>query len=88
MSQRQLLVANENSRIPPVNGQIMSKVMEAGSRIVLMVDVNINEDEQLNMGIGRDVSAETVADGTEPLVINWHNISKLHLLITPYPSRD
>ena len=83
MSQRQLLLPNKKTRVPLANGQMMAQVIEQGSRLVLVVDVNKNEFAQVNMGTGKDVSEEVIADGKNKLEITWHSSSKLHLPIKP-----
>ena len=83
MSQRQLLTPHKKTRVPVINGQMMAQVIDKGSRIILVLDVNKNQNAQVNMGTGKDVSVETIADGKEKLTITWHSSSALHLPIKP-----
>lgn len=60
---------------------LVSRRVEAGSRLLVTVDVNRNRWHQINYGTGGDVSNESVADAGEPLVVLWHNGSYVDLPI-------
>lgn len=84
MSKRELLVPNQKTLIPLVNTRMNAKLMEKGSRIALVIDVNKNQTTQVNMGTGKDVSKETVQDAGELLKLRWYTDSKIHLPVSPF----
>jgi len=43
----------------------------------VLLDVNMNPAAQVNYGMGRDVSAESVSDANPPLQIEYHNDSNI-----------
>jgi hypothetical protein len=54
---------------------ITSRLLQKGSRIVVMIGVNKNPSWEINYGTGKDVSTETMKDAGEPLMIQWFNTS-------------
>lgn len=72
MARRELLRPGEWTVVPFERTRMTARRMEAGSRLLVVVDVLKDENHQLNMGTGRDVSDETIADAGEPLRIEWH----------------
>jgi len=79
MSHRQLLTPNQKTIIPIVNSTMTSKLIEKGSRLVMVLNVNKNSSAQVNMGTGKDVSEETIADAGEPLEIKWFSDSEINI---------
>jgi predicted acyl esterase len=79
MSHRQLLTPNQKTIIPIVNSTMTSKLIEKGSRLVMVLNVNKNSGAQVNMGTGKDVSEETIADAGEPLEIKWFSDSEINI---------
>jgi len=57
----------------------MSKKIEKGSKLVLLVGVNNSKSWQVNYGSGKDVSDETIKDANEPLEIKWYNDSYVEI---------
>ncbi len=86
MGKRHLLTPGERTNIPIINGRMSAKLIERGSRIAMVLDVNKNVDAQVNMGTGKDVSEETIADAGEPLEIKWFNDSQINLPLKPWKS--
>jgi len=84
MSQRHLLTPNQKTTLPIVNGRMTAKLIEKGSRLVMVLNVNKNANAQVNMGSGKDVSTETIADAGEPLTIKWFNDSKINIPLKPW----
>ncbi|MGH1517657.1 CocE/NonD family hydrolase [Chryseobacterium sp. JK1] len=76
---RQLLEPNTIEQIPINNSYFMSKKMEKGSKLLLLVGVNKNPNWQINYGTGKDVSDETIKDSGEPLEIKWYNDSYVEI---------
>lgn len=78
---RKLLTPNKKSSVPINNSFFVSKKIEKGSKIVVVLNINKNPDWQLNYGSGKDVSDETIEDGKIPLKIQWYNDSYIALPI-------
>lgn len=87
MSHRQLLNSNEKTSIPIVNARMTAKLIEKGSRLVLVLNVNKNANAQVNMGSGKDVSIETIADAGETLTLKWFNDSQINIPLKPWPKK-
>lgn len=64
---RQLLTPNVRTTLSLRGARVVSRVVPAGSRLVVVVNVNKNAESQLNYGTGKDPSDETVRDAVEPL---------------------
>ncbi|WP_286233982.1 CocE/NonD family hydrolase [Thalassotalea sediminis] len=79
MSKRNLLIPNEKTTIPIINARMTAKLFDKGSRLALVLNVNKNRNAQVNMGSGKDVSSETIADAGKPLTIKWYNDSEIKL---------
>jgi len=84
MSYRQLLTPNQKTTLPIVNGRMTAKLINKGSRLVIVLNVNKNASTQVNMGSGKDVSTETFADAGEPLTIKWFNDSLINIPLKPW----
>ncbi|MFC4818510.1 CocE/NonD family hydrolase [Flavobacterium sp. GCM10023249] len=80
-SQRQLLRPNTIETIHMKNTYTISKQIEKGSRIVIVLGMNKNPNWEVNYGTGKPVSEETMADGEVPLEIEWFNDSTITLPI-------
>ena len=65
--------------VPFANTRITSRVIGAGSRIVVVVKVNTTSQAQLNYGSGKDVSDETIADAGAPLRVNIFGASVVRI---------
>ncbi|MGK6340710.1 CocE/NonD family hydrolase [Chryseobacterium sp. DT-3] len=78
---RQLLKPGKIEQIPIKNSIFISKKIEKGSRLVLLVGVNKSPSWQINYGTGKDVSDETIKDSGEPLEIKWYNDSYVEIPI-------
>jgi predicted acyl esterase len=87
LSQRRLLTPGKRQRLSFTSGRLMSRLCQAGSRIVIVLNIIKNPGQQINYGTGRDVSDETVADGTEPLRIQWFGDSFIDVPVSPAHSR-
>ncbi len=79
MSHRKLLTPNKKTKVPIINGKMTAKLIEKGSRLVLVLNVNKNSGAQVNLGSGKDVSDETFADAGEPLEIKWFSDSEINI---------
>lgn len=72
MTRRELLVPGEWTRVPFERTRMTGRRMDAGSRLLVVVDVVKDAWHQVNMGTGKDVSDESIADAAQPLRIEWH----------------
>lgn len=88
MSNRQLLTPHQKTEVPIINSTMTSKLIDQGSRLVLVLNVNKNSGAQVNMGTGKDVSDETIADAGEPLEIKWFSDSQIKIPLTPYSAKS
>jgi len=70
-SRRTLLVPGRRQRIDFESGRLTSRLVAAGSRVVVAVSVIKQPGEQINYGTGKDVSDETIADAGAPLQLRW-----------------
>lgn len=84
MGKRKLLIPDQKTIVPIVNARMTAKLLEEGSRLAIILNVNKKPDAQVNMGTGKDVSDETAADGKQELVIKWFNDSEINIPIKPW----
>lgn len=82
LTRRALLTPGEKQTIDFTSGRLTSRRFAPGSRLVALVQINKIAMMQINHGSGKDVSAETSADGGEPLTIDWHGESWLEVPVT------
>ena len=60
--------------------RVSSRRLAAGSRLVVVIGVNLRPDREVNYGAGKDVSEETIADlRKKPLTIKWSGGSYVDL---------
>ena len=67
-TRRRLLEPGKLSRLPFATS-LVSRRMQAGSRLLVLVDANQSPFAQVNYGTGKDVSDESVTDAGAPLEI-------------------
>jgi putative CocE/NonD family hydrolase len=77
--QRHLLTPGKIENINLKNTYITSRLMEKGSRIIILLGINKYPEWQINYGTGKDVSDETIKDAAVPLKIKWYNGSCIKL---------
>ena len=51
--------------------KLISKKLQKGSRIVIVVNVNKNNNAQINYGTGKDVNIERIKDAEIPFKITF-----------------
>jgi len=79
-SRRQLLRSGERQQLSFQVERLISRRVQAGSRIVVAIGVSKSPELQINYGSGDDVSAESLEDnGEPPLSIRWYNSSYIDL---------
>ena len=59
----------------------MSRRLEKGSRLVMILKVVKESGRQINYGTGKDVSDETIAGAEPPLEITWFAESSIDIPI-------
>ncbi|MRX64951.1 CocE/NonD family hydrolase [Maribacter sp. RZ05] len=77
--QRNLLTPNQKTQVSFDNSKLISKKLEKGSRMVVVVNLNKNNNAQLNYGTGRDVNEENIKDAKVPLKIMFSGNSSISL---------
>lgn len=87
-SKRQLLHPHQNEHIPFFNTRFVSKKINPGSRLVVLLNINKHPFEIINYGSGKKVADETIHDAAEPLKIEWHNDSFIQIPVWKTPSDD
>jgi len=83
MTVRRLLAPGEWTVLPFDRTRMTSRKLAAGSRLVVVVNVLKDAIHQVNMGTGRDVSDESIADAGEPLTVDWHTDSVIRVPLRP-----
>lgn len=86
MARRTLLVPGEWTRVPFERTRMTARRLQAGSRLLVVVDVLKNPLHQVNMGTGGDVSDESAADGRMPLTVEWHPDSVVRIPLREEPA--
>ncbi|HEX4025190.1 MAG TPA: CocE/NonD family hydrolase [Steroidobacteraceae bacterium] len=78
-SQRRLLRAGVREQLRFVGEHLMSRSLQPGSRLVLVLSVVKRPDQQINYGAAEDVSVQSIADAKVPLQIRWYDGSYIDL---------
>ena len=76
---RRLLTPGARERLDFTAQRLISRKMERGSRIVLVIGPIKWPGQQINYGSGKDVNEETVQDAGAPLEIRWFGASYVEL---------
>jgi uncharacterized protein len=76
---RHLLKAGERQQLNFKVERLTSRKLQAGSRIVMVLGVNKRPDQEINYGLGDDVSVEAVEDSDVPLKIRWYGGSYIDI---------
>jgi putative CocE/NonD family hydrolase len=85
LSRRHLLVPQKRQQFEFRCNVVTSRLLQTGSRLVIVLKVIKRPDEQINYGTGKDVSDETIADAKSPLRIKWFSSSFVDV---PFRSPD
>jgi putative CocE/NonD family hydrolase len=67
--------------LPFQSGRLTSRLLSAGSKIVMSLTVIKQDNAQINYGTGKNVSDEGIKDAGEPLDIRWSTDSYLDIPI-------
>jgi hypothetical protein len=76
---RHLLKAGERQQLKFTVERLSSRRLQAGSRIVVVLGINKNAEQQINYGGGDDVNAESLEDDAAPLLVRWYSSSYVDL---------
>lgn len=76
---RHLLEPGKRTAIPFDQTRMVSKQLEKGSRLVVVLNINKNAFAQVNYGTGKEVSDETIHDAGEPLQVKWFSNSYIKI---------
>lgn len=72
LTKRRLLTPGKLERLDFASSlRMTSRRLGSGSRLVIVLSVVKNPQQQINYGTGKDVSDESVADAVGPLTIRW-----------------
>ncbi|MCF2221039.1 CocE/NonD family hydrolase [Chryseobacterium sp. PS-8] len=85
---RNLLTPNKKETVSIYNNEFVSRKIEKGSKLVLVLGINKSPLWQVNYGTGKDVSEETIADAKEPLEIKWYNDSYIEIPVMEQSSEN
>ncbi|MGM9476143.1 CocE/NonD family hydrolase [Pedobacter sp. GSP4] len=83
-SKRNLLQPGVKETMAFFKTRLVSKQINKGNRLLVVLNINKNEFAQVNYGTGKDVSLETIKDAGEPLKINWFNESYVEIPVKEF----
>jgi hypothetical protein len=78
---RHLLKAGERQELTFKSERMTSRLLQTGSRLVMVLSISKRPDREINYGTGGDVSEESIADGKIPLKIKWYGDSYIEIPI-------
>lgn len=79
LNHRQLLIPGKRQHLDFESIRLMSRELQPGSCIVLVLRVIKEPGRQINYGSGKEVSDETIQDAKSPLEIKWYSDSYVEL---------
>lgn len=80
-SNRKLLTPYLKETIPLANTRLVSKQIQKGSSLIIILNVNKNPYDEINYGTGKKVSDETINDADKPLILKWYLDSSISIPI-------
>jgi len=72
---RHLLKAGERQALTVHGERMTARLLQPGSRLVMILGISKRPDREINYGTGNDVSEESIADGASPIKIRWFSDS-------------
>lgn len=81
-SWRQLLTPDKRERLDFQSIRLMSRQLQAGSRVVLVLRIIKEPSREINYGSGKYVSEETIQDAGVPLKVKWYNDAYIELPVS------
>lgn len=85
---RRLLEPGKVNVVPFDRTRLVSRQIEPGSRLLLVVDVIKNSFHEINYGTGGTVSGESIADASVPLKVDWLTDSFIRVPMTTIRERS
>jgi uncharacterized protein len=79
LRRRQLLKPGQRQQLTFKSERMLSRRLQVGSRLVLVLSLNKRPDQEINYGTGNDVSGESVANGKVPIKVRWFGGSYVDL---------
>jgi hypothetical protein len=79
LRRRQLLKPGQHQQLTFKSERMLSRRLQIGSRVVLVLSLNKRPDQEINYGTGNDVSGESVANGKVPVKVRWFGGSYVDL---------
>jgi predicted acyl esterase len=78
-TERHLLEPGKEQKVEFRSERLVSRQLQKGSRLVMVLSVAKGTGQQINYGSGQEVSDESIADAGEPLKVRWLGTSFLDL---------
>lgn len=82
LEHRRLLTPGARQSLGFESIRLMSRRLEAGSRLVVVLRIIKETGRQINYGTGKDVSDETIRDAMVPLEITWYSASYVDMPVS------
>jgi putative CocE/NonD family hydrolase len=79
---RHLLKAGERQTLNFRGERMTSRLLQPGSRLVVILGISKRPDREINYGTGDDVSEESIADGAAAIKIRWYGDSYIDVPIS------
>jgi hypothetical protein len=76
---RHLLKAGERQTLNVRGERLTSRLLQPGSRVVMILGIGKRPDREINYGTGNDVSEESIADGASAIKVRWFSDSYVDL---------
>ncbi len=76
---RHLLKAGERQTVNFRSERLTSRLLQPGSRLVMILGISKRPDREINYGTGDDVSEESIADGAPPIKVRWFSDSYIEV---------
>jgi hypothetical protein len=87
LSRRRLLTPDKRQTLDFQAIRLMSRQLQPGSRVVMVLSVIKDSGRQINYGTGKEVSDETIQDAKSPLEIRWFNDSYIEVPVRRWAGR-
>ncbi len=62
-----------------------SRLLQPGSRLVVIIGISKRPDREINYGTGDDVSVESISDAEVPIKVRWYGDSYIDAPVLPAP---
>jgi uncharacterized protein len=77
LAPRELLVPGKRQSLDIKSVRLMSRQIDAGSRLIVVLSIVKESGREINYGTGKEVIEESIADAKAPLQIKW--LSSSHI---------